>query len=160
MQAPETHSRPIKRRKLEEESSESYHPEEEYSREANGGRVSESKNIPKNYGKAIITFIRKNEDFTRRVLARLGMEYSAFMRNLRGLRSNLNTISQLRAIWMEEENEFAKAYRILSIEYLRKHSLEYIFNSRVENFYKHIKYRYKVIESVSDPMAFTCMKEF
>lgn len=122
--------------------------------------MSESKNIPKNYGKAIITFIRKNEEFTRRVLGHLGLDYAGFMRNLRSLRANLNTISQLRAMWMEEENEFARAYRVLSLEYLRKHSLPYIFNSRVENFYKHIKYRYKIIESVSDPTAFTCMKEF
>jgi hypothetical protein len=62
--------------------------------------VSESKNVPKNYGKAVITFIRKNECFTRKVLGRVGVDYAAFMRNLRGLRSSLNTISQLRAIWM------------------------------------------------------------
>lgn len=46
------------------------------------------------------------------------------------------------------------------MEYLRKHSLSYIFNSRVENFHKHIKYRYKMAESVSDPRNFTHMKEF
>lgn len=114
---------PSRRRRYQEESSESYHPEEEYSREANGSRVSESKNIPKNYGKAIITFIRKNEDFTRRALAREGRDFAGFMRNLRGLRASLNTISQLRAMWMEEENEYARVYRILSLEYLRKHSL-------------------------------------
>lgn len=38
---------------------------------------------------------------------------------------------QLRSLWLEEENPFAKAYRMLSMEYLRKHCLPYIFNSRV-----------------------------
>jgi hypothetical protein len=76
------------------------------------------------------------------------------------MRGSLNSISQLRGLWTEEENRFAKAYRILSMEYLRKHSLGYIFNSRVNNHYRHIKYRYKIIQSVQHPHTFTCMKEF
>jgi hypothetical protein len=66
--------------------------------------VSESKNIPKNYGKAIVTFIKKNESFTRRVLGKLGMDYDDFILNLQEIRINLNTISQLRAIWIDGEN--------------------------------------------------------
>lgn len=107
-----------------------------------------------------MTFIRKNDAFTRRVLDSLGIDYAIFMRNLKSIRPNLNTIAQLRAIWTDDENEYAQAWRILSFEYLRKHSLAYIFNSRVENYAKHIKYRYKIIESVKRPQAFTCMKEF
>lgn len=95
-----------------------------------------------------------------KVLERLGINSDEFFDALKELRYNLNTISQLRSIWIDEENRYAKAYRILSLEYLRKHSLSYIFNSRVENFHKHIKYRYKIIKSVSDPLDFTCMKEF
>lgn len=63
-------------------------------------------------------------------------------------------------MWTDGDNRFARAFRIFSGEYLRKHSLSYIFNSRVENFHKHIKYRYKIMQSVAAPADFTCMKEF
>lgn len=44
------------------------------------------------------------------------------------------------------------------MNYLRKHCLEHIFNSRVENFTRHIKYRYRIIEAVRDPESFTRIK--
>lgn len=113
--------------------------------------VSESKNIPKNYGKAILNFIRRNEQLAISLLEYLKIDYNEFINSLRRLRGKLNTISELRSLWINSENKFAKAYRILSAEYLRKHSLSYIFNSRVENFHKHIKYRYKIIQSVEHP---------
>ena len=81
-----------------------------------------------------------------------------FEREVSRLKTNLNTILQLREMWTE--GPFSKALRIITMEYLRKHSFSYIFNSRVENFHKHIKYRYKIIESVAHPETFTCMKEF
>lgn len=82
------------------------------------------------------------------------------MKTLEKAKRTLNTIRQLRSLWLDEENPFAKAYRVFTIEYLRKHSLSYIFNSRVENFNKHIKYRFKMVESVKDPRNFTHMKDF
>jgi hypothetical protein len=81
------------------------------------------------------------------------------MRSVNMMKRKLKSIQQLKSLWLEE-NPFCKAYRIISIEYLRRHSLKYIFNSRVENFGNHIKYRYRIIESVGDPKNFTVMKEF
>lgn len=83
-----------------------------------------------------------------------------FAASLASIQDSLKSISQLRSLWTDSENKFAKVYRILSMEYLRKHSLGYIFNSRVNNHSRHIKYRYKIMQSVSNPESFTCMKEF
>jgi serine/threonine protein kinase len=41
--------------------------------------MSEFKNIPKNYSKAIINFIKKNRELARRVLAKIGEDYDEFM---------------------------------------------------------------------------------
>lgn len=67
------------------------------------------------------------------------------------LNGRVNSIAQLQWLWGGVDNRFAKAFRILSLEYLRKHSLSYIFNSRVNIHGKHLKYRYKMIESVGSP---------
>ena len=75
-------------------------------------------------------------------------------------KDRINTIAELRSLWIEEENEFAKALRILSTIYLRKHSLNHIFNSRVENHSKHIKYRQKMIKVIENPKEFTYIKDF
>jgi hypothetical protein len=114
-------------------------------------RISESKNIPKNYSKAIINFIKRNETFRRRVLRHLGVDEKSFMESLEKLGGQLSSIAQLQWLWGDSDNPFGKVYRVLSMEYLRKHSLAYIFNSRVNIHSKHLKYRYKMAESVGNP---------
>jgi hypothetical protein len=41
--------------------------------------MSESKNIPKNYGKAILNFIQRQDQLRGRVLRRLGVEEGEFL---------------------------------------------------------------------------------
>lgn len=94
------------------------------------------------------------------MLARLRIDPQSFLASLSRAKASLNTIEQLRSLWLDARNPHARAYRVLSMEYLRKHCLPYIFNSRVENVHKHIKYRYKMAEGVRDPLRFTHMKEF
>jgi hypothetical protein len=56
----------------------------------------------------------------------------------------MNSIADLRSLWLPS-NIFSKALRILSHNFLKKHSLEYIFNSRVCNFKGHVKYRERLM---------------
>lgn len=56
---------------------------------------------------------------------------SQFYEMLFSYKDKINTIAELRSLWIEEENKFAKVLRILSAIYLRKYSLNHIFNSRV-----------------------------
>jgi hypothetical protein len=85
--------------------------------------MSEFKNIPKNYSKAIINFIKKNRELARRVLVKIGEDYDEFMAAPKSLGGHVYTIAQLQWFWSGPNNPFAEAYRILSSEYLRKHSL-------------------------------------
>ena len=121
----------------------------------------ETKNIPKNYGKAIISFIERNEKLVRRVLNTTDSnDYNAFMNTIRQKKRKVNSIADLRSLWVDEENPFGKATRILSGIFLKRHSLSYIFNSRVTNFQGHIKYRYRLIEALREPKQFTSIKMF
>jgi hypothetical protein len=64
----------------------------------------------------------------------------------------------MKSLWLEEDNKFHKAFRILSSQYLRKHSLHHIFNSRVNNHALHLKYVRKLIKSIEDPEQFITLK--
>ena len=72
----------------------------------------------------------------------------------------MSSILHLRCLWLDEENKFAKAYRILSDIYMRKHSLAYIFMSKVKYIDRHLKYGKKVRKGLSDPKNFTSLKDY
>ena len=96
------------------------------------------------------------------ILGRGKLTINDLLLHIKRHKKEVNSINYLKEMWgyQDRHNPILKCIRVLSYIFMRKHCLAYIFNSRVENFYKHIKYRYKIIESVSDPTAFTCMKEF
>lgn len=97
----------------------------------------------------------------RRVLMSSGnSDYTGFMATIKMKKRKVNSIADLRSLWLDEENPFAKATRILSGIFLKRHSLPYIFNSRVTNFQGHIKYRYRLIEALREPKQFTSIKMF
>jgi hypothetical protein len=94
-------------------------------------KQTETKNMVKNFSKAIFSFIRKNKDKRLRVLSYLGVSDEDFMKNYDSLRGRIHSISELRNLWTPEGNEYHRAFRILSCEYLRKSCLQRTFNSRV-----------------------------
>lgn len=73
-------------------------------------------------------------------------------------KGHIHSISELRSLWTADGNPFNKAFRMLSCEYLRRHCLERTFNSRVENYCIHLKYRQRLIEGLKCPQDFTALK--
>ena len=73
-------------------------------------------------------------------------------------KGRIHSISELRALWTPEGNPCHKAFRILSSNYLRKRCLERTFNSRVENFNLHLKYRQRLLECIENPDKFYSLK--
>lgn len=109
----------------------------------------DTKNIPKNYGKAILSFISKSS-MTGKVVFRFGLNLSDFLIQIRKMKHRINSIDGLRKMWGSDQmdNKMKKCIRILSYEFMRKHCLRYIFYSKVRNFGTHIKYRQKLIEGI------------
>jgi hypothetical protein len=56
--------------------------------------------------------------------------------------------------------KYASSMRLLSNQFLRRHSLSYIFNSRISNISPHVKYRYKLIEAIKKPIEFSYIKDY
>ena len=108
-------------------------------------KQTETKNMVKNFSKAIFGYIRKNRGKRVRVLNYLGINEEEFMKVLNNLKGHIHSISELRSLWTPEGNLYHQAFRILSCNYLRKYCLERTFNSRVENFLVHLKYRQRLL---------------
>lgn len=121
---------------------------------------SETKNIPKNYGKQLIAFIKKERNLTKRVLESLGSNHTPEQLNfdLKRKKRGLNRIADLRKIW--SEGVFSKEVRILTEVFLKKHSLQWIFNSRLENLKFPIKYRRRMLDGVKNPVDFFYLKDY
>ncbi len=47
---------------------------------------------------------------------------------------------------------------MLSYEYLQKHCLAKTFNSRIENYSIHLKYRERLLDGIKHPYEFTLLK--
>ena len=93
------------------------------------GKQCETKNIIKNYSKYIINFIEENTEQKEKILKSLNVDVSEFDQNLKKIKGNIYSIVELREFWTT--SKFSKVFRIFSEVYLRKHSLNHIFNSRI-----------------------------
>lgn len=69
--------------------------------------------------------------------------------DLKKKKKGLNRIDDLKKLWTE--GHFCKEVRIMTDIFLRKYSLKWIFNSRLENIKFPIKYRNRMIEGVKKP---------
>ena len=112
----------------------------------------------KNFSKAIFSYIRKNRQRVAEVLRRLAVSEHEFMVAVEQARGRIHSIKELRSLWSEDGHPFNKAFRVLSHQYLREHCMAKTFNSRIENYGVHLKYRQRLLEGLTDPSQFTVLK--
>ncbi len=119
----------------------------------------ETKNIPKNFGKAILAFIQKHKKIVKTIMDKYKSGTAKELIDYLELRKKeITTIADLRSLWID--NPYAQVIRTLSCVFLRKYSLNYIFNSRVCNYVSHIKYRQRFLEAIQAPNEFKHIKDF
>ena len=111
----------------------------------------DTKNIPKNFGKAIIAFIRKNPHIVKRVLSAYNVNLKEYLYALKRRKNKLNNIASLRSLWLDDDFRFAKVTRIISENWMKRGSLQYIFSSRISNYRDHVKYRKRMLEALNKP---------
>jgi hypothetical protein len=86
------------------------------------------------------------------------IDYNSFINRLKELKKTVNTIADLRNMWVDEKH--SKLIRIVSNLFFRKFSLHYIFNSRITNYNSHIKYRQSLWKAIESPESFNCIKYY
>lgn len=93
-----------------------------------------------------------------RITERYQVEYRDLLNDLIQRKKTINTIADLRDLW--SDYKYAKCMRIISMLFLRKYSLAYIFNSRICTYGSHIKYRQRLCEAVKNPDSFKHIKDY
>lgn len=106
--------------------------------------------------------IRKYSDLIKPILNASNLTVMDLLLSVRRHKKEVNSINYLKLIWghVDKSDPIFKCIRILSYVFMRKHCLEYIFNSRIKNYSTHIKYRKRIMEGIQNTTEFTCIKQF
>lgn len=93
----------------------------------------------------------------REVLSRHNLPYTTFMDLIQNYKNQSATIASLRALWTHPI--FGRCLRMLSHLFMQRHSLHYIFNSRVEWKRFHLKHRVRLLDAIGNPEEFYSIRE-
>ncbi|CAD8052061.1 unnamed protein product [Paramecium sonneborni] len=97
----------------------------------------ESKNIQKNYAKAIAGFVYKNKPLASRILKT--SEVDEFIKLTKLIKNEIQNVSHISQYTSKQD--FIKAFRILGNYFLKTKSNSYIFNSRIQKKNSHLRHK-------------------
>jgi len=128
-----------------------------------------SKNIIKNYGKALCSFASSDlaEPYVRSVIEKKGYSHissQAFMQLMGTKKSQINSIESIRGLLVIESNddEISRAYKTIfqevSIIFLKYFSVNWIFGGKIVHKQAHMKFRFKMLRRIQDPIHFTYLR--
>ncbi|CAD8075330.1 unnamed protein product [Paramecium sonneborni] len=122
----------------------------------------ETKNIPKNYCKSIITFACKNKDNLCFEILKDQLKVVKFIDKISEYKKKLLNIKIFSSLLQKsddiEEEEYRRAFRIISQIFIKKQAISYIFNSKIIQHNWHMRYRYQVYKGVKNPNGFSHIK--
>jgi len=123
-----------------------------------------NKNIIKNYTRAMLSFaVSKTavpylQKFVHQEQSVLNLcEFRTFLKNLK---EDMNSIRNLRelliikALDSEKVVLFKKMLKMICIVFLKFFSVNWIYNSRMNDKFIHLKYRFKILKKIKDPKHF------
>ncbi|CAD8102105.1 unnamed protein product [Paramecium primaurelia] len=121
----------------------------------------DTKNIPKNYCKSIITFACKNQNLCLEIL-KDQLKVIKFLEKITVFKKQLLNIRIFSSLLQHsddpEEEEFRKAFRIISRIFIKKYAINYIFNSKIVQHNWHMRYRSQIYKGVKNPNNFSHIK--
>ncbi|CAD8062212.1 unnamed protein product [Paramecium sonneborni] len=144
-----------KRHKHTSDSSESFR----ISRKKKTSKVNDTKNITKNYSKAIISYIFNNPELVQKMMSK--QRYVDFVNFLKNKKNQMTNIKQLRDLWVDggKNAEFNRVFRIISQQFLKTQAVSYVYNSRISNTQWHLKYRFNLLRALKEPENFKFIKD-
>ncbi|CAD8072356.1 unnamed protein product [Paramecium sonneborni] len=121
----------------------------------------DTKNIPKNYCKSIITFACKNQNLCLEIL-KDQLKVVKFLEKITVYKKQLLNIRIFSSLLQHsddpEEEEFRRAFRIISRIFIKKYAINYIFNSKIVQHNWHMRYRSQIYKGVKSPNNFSHIK--
>lgn len=121
-----------------------------------------TKNIVKNYGRAMINFATSRVAFPylRNKLKEENLHYNSFKKYLENRKENMDGILSLRnlLILCPDEPKISSIKRIFQYScevFVKYFSANWIYNSKVGDKLNHLKARFKILRRIKDPEHFT-----
>ncbi len=128
-----------------------------------------NKNIVKNYARAMINFAlsEMSRPYLNKIIEEHNINLKEFKEFLLIQKEIINSIKTLRdALLIPEGDEMTKqsslkrAFRAISEIFIKFFSVNWIFNSKINDKLLHLKYRYKILRRIRNPEHFTYLENF
>ncbi|CAD8176437.1 unnamed protein product [Paramecium octaurelia] len=104
-------------------------------------KVLDTTNLHKNFSKAIVAYAIRQQFLIFRILGeQKGQEFLELLQSLKNKLSNLTHF-----VKHTSNLEFQKTFRILGMNFLKKESIQYIYNSKIQEKSSHLKHK-KIIK--------------
>jgi len=125
-------------------------------------------NVMKNYARAMINFALSPlaEPYKEKIAESRQITSEAFRKILLEEKKRINCITNLRNLLLVEDQDtevmkiFKPIFQKLSEIFIKFFSVNWIYNGRLEDKFKYIQYRGKMLRRVQDPRHFTYLENF
>jgi len=130
-----------------------------------------SKNIVKNYGKALCAFACSNiaVPYVENIISKendknANVSVAGFVAFIKAKKESINSIESLRRMLITEGEEkedvqmYKKVFQEVSIIFLKYFAVNWIFGGKLMHKNAHLKYRFKMLRRIQDPEHFTYLK--
>ncbi len=128
-----------------------------------------SKNIVKNYGKALCAFASSNIaiPYLQNIASKHGFSshiVEGFIMYIRERKEKVNSIESLKRLLIvmdgdsREEQEYKVLFKEISIIFLKYFSANWIFSGKLMHKKDHLRFRFKMLRRIQDPEHFTYLK--
>ena len=134
----------------------------------NSSRKIPCENIIKNYGRAMANFALSllARPYLKTILPKCGSNLTTFQAFMKKKKRSANCIKKLREMLPSEANRGAPNYaeklvfQELCVIFMKIFSVNWLFNSKIDNKLAHLSYRFKILRRIKDPDHFTYLKDF
>ena len=125
-----------------------------------------TKNIVKNYGRAISAFALSKlaAPYLDKVLENEGLTIQQFTRYITQIRGKIDGLTHFRStilIAQDDNSDIAankRAFIAISEVFIKYFSVNWIYNSRVFHKEAHLKFRFKMLRRIQRPELFTYLR--
>jgi len=125
-----------------------------------------TKNIVKNYGKAMCSFAAADMSFQYLLplAKRENIKTDRFREYFRCKKELVGSIESFRNLYIEDDTDneeikaFKRVFKEISMIFIKFFSVNWIFNGKLTQKQAHLKYRFKMLRRIKNPELFTYLK--
>lgn len=129
----------------------------------------DSKNIIKNYGKALCAFASSKTalPYTKEFIKKNGLngiKVSEFMNYYNSKKSSIKSMDKIRSLLIAEDGDsntvrvYKAIFQYTSIVFLKFFAVNWIYNGKLVQKTVHLNFRFKMLRRIQNPELFTYLK--